>query len=64
MSHHLAIFDGHCSSAIEDIKYLMCHVTSQNHLIERSSSFVSGILSWHATTLPSLVVIVIVVVEM
>ena len=63
-SHHLAMFGGHWSSASGDIKYLICHVTSQNHVIERSSNFMSESSSWHVTTLPSLVPIGIVAVEM
>ena len=37
-----AIFAGHWSSADEDIKYLICHVTSLNRSIEGSSNFMSG----------------------
>ena len=63
VSHHLAMF-GYWSSATGDMKYLLCHVTSQNPVIEGSNRFMSGSSSWHVTTLPSLVAIGIVVVEM
>ena len=46
-----------------DIKYLICHVTSQNHLTEVSSNFMSGRSSWCVNILPSLVAIGTVVVE-
>ena len=63
MSHHL--FGGHWSSASGDIKYLTCHVSLQNHVIEGSSNFLSGSFSWYITTaLSSLVLIGIAVVEM
>ena len=34
VSQHLAMFAGHCSSASGDLKSLICHATSQDHLIE------------------------------
>ena len=46
-------------SASEDIKYLICLVTSQNYVIEGLCNFLSGCV----TTLLRLVVIGIVVVE-
>ena len=33
-SHHLAMFCDHWSTANGDIKYLLCHMTSQKHVIE------------------------------
>ena len=63
-SHHIAMFGGHWSIAIGDRKYLMCHVTSQNPVIERSSNFISGSYSWYVTALPSVMAIGTVVVEM
>ena len=42
MSHHLALSDGHWSSASGDIKYLTCHVTLQNKVTEGSSNFING----------------------
>ena len=63
MSHHLAMFGGHWSVEIGDIKYLMCQGTSQNHVIEASSNLMNGSTSWYVTTLSSLVTIDIAVVK-
>ena len=63
VSHYLAIFDDHWSSAGGDIKYLTCHVTFQNHVVEGSSNFISESSSRYITTLPSLVTLAIIVVE-
>ena len=63
LSYHLAMFCGHWSSASGDIKYLICHVTSQSHVIEGSSSSVSWNLSWYVNILPNMVAISILVVE-
>ena len=63
VSHHLAMFGGHWSSASGDVKYLTCHVTLQNYVIEGSVNFVSGSSSWYITTLPSLVATGIVAVQ-
>ena len=60
---HLAMFGSHWSSTSEDIKYLICYVTSQNHLIEGSCNFMSVSSSCHVTTLPCLVALGIVLVE-
>ena len=38
-------------------------MTLQNHMIKRSSNFMIGSSSWYVTTLPSLLAIHIVVVE-
>ena len=47
-----------------DIKYFICHVIFlQNHMIEGSCNSMSGNSSLHVTTLPSLVAINIVIVE-
>ena len=54
---------GHWYSANGDIKYLTCDVTSQNHVIEGSCKFLSGSSSWYVTSLPSLVAMGIVVVD-
>ena len=64
MSHYFAMFGGHWSIASGDAKHLICHVTSLKHVIEGSSNFMSGSYSSCATTLLSLVVIDIAVVEM
>ena len=63
MSHHLAMLDGHWSSAKGDIKYLACHVNLYNHVTEGSSNFLIGSSSSYITTLPSLIAIGIAVVE-
>ena len=41
----------------------MYHVTLQNYVIEGSGNFMGGSSTWYVTTLPSLVTIGIVVVE-
>ena len=62
-SYDLAIFGGNLLSASGDIKYSICHVTSQNYVIEGSSNFMSGSSSWYVTTLTRLVAIGIVLVQ-
>ena len=64
VTHHFAMFGGHWSSANGDVKYLICHVTSQNHVIGGSSNFMSWTSSWYVTNLPSLAARGIVVIEM
>ena len=63
ISNHLAMFGGHQSSANEYIKYLICHVTSQNHVIEGSCNFMSGSSLLYVTTRPSLLGVGSVVVK-
>ena len=65
VSHHLAIFDNYWFSSSGDVKHLTCHVNLQNHdhVIEGSSNFMSWSFSLCITTLLSLVVIGIVIVE-
>ena len=63
VSYHLAMLGGQWFIVIGGVKYLICHVTSQKNVIEGSSNFMSGSSSWYVTTLPSLVAISIVVVE-
>ena len=46
MSHHLAIFGSHWSSASGDIKYLTCHMTIQNHVIKGPVNFMSNYIKW------------------
>ena len=41
VSYDNAMFGGYWSSASGDIRYLICHVTSQNHVIKGLSNFVS-----------------------
>ena len=43
--------------------FLICQVTSQNHVIEGSCNFLSGNSSWYVTTLLSLVAIGTAVVD-
>ena len=57
------MFGGDWSSASEDMKSLVCHVTSQNHVIVGSSNFMSGSSSWYVTIVPKFVAIGIVVVQ-
>ena len=63
VSHHLAMFGDPWSSSNGDINYFICHVTSQKHVIEGSSNFLSWSSLCHVTTLPNLVARGIVVVE-
>ena len=63
VSHHLAMFGNLWSVTNEDLKYLICHVTSQNHMIEGSVNFMSGRSSSYVTTLPRFLAIGIVVAE-
>ena len=58
------MFGEHWSSATGDIKYLICQVTSQDHVIEESCDFMSGSSSLFDTTLPSLLDIRTVMAEM
>ena len=53
-NHYLPMTGGHWSSVSGDIKLLICHVTSQNHVIEGSSNL-SENSSWYVTTLLTLV---------
>ena len=39
VSHHLGMFGGFLSSAKGDMKYLMCHMTSENNAIEKSKLY-------------------------
>ena len=56
-NYRLVMFGGHWPSASGDIKYFICQVTSQKHVIEKSSHFMSGSSSWYVTTLARLVAI-------
>ena len=51
------------SSAGGDKMYLICPMTSHNHLIERLFKFLGGSSFWYVTTLISLLTICIVIVE-
>ena len=63
ISQHLAMFAGHWSGASGNMKYLICHATSLTHVIEGLCNFMSGSSSFYVTTLPSLVVLGVAVVE-
>ena len=64
VSDHLAMFGDHWFSASGNIKYLIFHLTSQNDLIEGSCKFMNETSLLYITTVPSLVAIDIVVIEM
>ena len=51
VSHHHEMFGGQCSSTSGDITDSIYHVTSQDHVIERSSNFVSESSSLYVATL-------------
>ena len=42
---------------------LFCHIISQNHVIQGSCGFMDGSHPWEVSTMPSLVAIGILVVE-
>ena len=42
VSHYLAMFGGHWSSATGGTKHLICPVASQKHVTEQSCNFLSG----------------------
>ena len=63
VSLHPAMFGGHWSNASGYITYLICYMTLSDGVIERSCSFFGGSSSLYVVTVPSLVVISIVVVE-
>ena len=58
VSHNLTVLEGHWSSASEYIKYLICHVTSKNHVIVGSNNFMSGSSSWYITNLVAIYIVV------
>ena len=62
-SQHIVMFCGHWPSTNGDIKYVISHVTSQNNVIEGSSSLMIGSFSRYETTLPSLLAIGVVMVD-
>ena len=64
VSEHLAQFGVQRSCASGDIMHLICHVTSQDNLIERSYGLVGESSSQCVTTLASLVTTDILRVEM
>ena len=64
VNHHLNMFNAPCSNTTGGMKHLICHMTSENHVTEGSSIFMSGSFSWFVTTLLCLVAIGIAVVKM
>ena len=57
------MYGGHWSSRKVDISYSICHVTSQDLIIKGSCNFMDGSSSLNVTSVPILVAIGIVVVE-
>ena len=64
VSNHFVVFGGYSSGAIGYVKYLICCVTSRNHVIGGSSNFINGDPWWYVTILPILVGIGIAVIDM
>ena len=63
VTHYLAKFNDHMLCHSKDITYLICHVTLQDHEIKESSDFIEGSSSLYVTILPSLVAVVILIVD-
>ena len=63
MSYNAAKFDGHSHSGSGVIRNLVCHVILQDQVVKGSCDFMGGSHSWQVTTLQSLVIIGIVVME-
>ena len=61
--NHPASFSGQCHCGNGDIMYSVCHVTLKNYVIKGSYDFMEGSSSSHVATLPGLVAIGIVIVE-
>ena len=57
------MFCGHFSNESGDMTYLICHITSQDREIKGSCDFIGGSFLICITTLPSVMTIEIVVVE-
>ena len=63
VSHHFAIFGGHWSSASGEIAFLICHMSSQDHMIKGSCDFMGENSSLYAIPLPNAVAVGIMVAE-
>ena len=63
VSYHSTKFGGTRPCSVGDITSLICHVTSQNHVIKGSCDLMCGDSSFYITFLPSLAVISLLVVE-
>ena len=63
VTNHPAKFDGRSQCCSEDMAYLACQVTLQGHVIKEPFDFAKESILLYLTTLPGLVVIGIVEVE-
>ena len=63
VSHRLGYCDSHRPSTSGDITYLIFSVTPQDHMIKGLCSFICRISLRYVTTLPCLVTLGIVIVE-
>ena len=57
VSYHLSMIGVHKTSASRDITYLICHVSSQDHMIEGSFDVMGASSSLCFTTLAGLVAV-------
>ena len=57
------MFGGHSNCGNGDKTYLICHATMEDYMIKESCDFMEGSSSLYVTTLPNMVTIDIVVVE-
>ena len=64
VTHHFTNFNGQRCCGSRNKTYLICQVTLQDHLIKGSSDFMERSSSMTVRTVPALVAIGIVVVEM
>ena len=62
VSYHLSMIGVHKTSASRDITYLICHVNSQDHMIEGSFDVMGASSSLCFTTLAGLVAVGLVLV--
>ena len=56
-------FDDHSPCDGSDLTHLICHLILKGNFVKRSCDFFEGISSLYLTTLPNLVAVVIMVVE-
>ena len=57
----LAKFDCHRPCSSRDIKYLICHMTLQDHVKKGSCDFIEGISWVYKTNLPSLAIVIMII---
>ena len=62
-SHHLAKFDGQRPCTGRYITYLICYVTSYDHVFRELYEFIRGSHLWQLTTLSSLMAIGLTIIE-